>query len=96
MVPFDLMGVEGKPYRVTGITFDGTGYTNAGRPNGMMKITGTCKNFRIDHCAFKNADQILVLDDGKLVGKGSHRELMATCETYREIALSQLSKEELA
>jgi ATP-binding cassette subfamily B protein len=44
----------------------------------------------------KNADQILVLDDGKLVGKGSHRDLMANCETYREIALSQLSKEELA
>jgi len=44
----------------------------------------------------KNADQIIVLDDGKLVGKGSHRELMADCETYREIALSQLSKEELS
>ena len=44
----------------------------------------------------KNADQIIVLDDGMLVGKGSHRELMANCETYREIALSQLSKEELA
>jgi ATP-binding cassette subfamily B protein len=44
----------------------------------------------------KNADQIIVLEDGKVVGKGSHRELMADCETYREIALSQLSKEELA
>jgi ATP-binding cassette subfamily B protein len=43
----------------------------------------------------KNADQIIVLDDGKLVGKGTHRELMESCETYREIALSQLSKEEL-
>ena len=44
----------------------------------------------------KNADQILVLDEGRIVGKGTHRELMADCETYREIALSQLSKEELA
>ena len=44
----------------------------------------------------KNAEQIIVLDDGQIVGKGSHKELMASCETYREIALSQLSKEELA
>jgi ATP-binding cassette, subfamily B, multidrug efflux pump len=44
----------------------------------------------------KNADQIIVLDDGKMVGKGTHRELMDSCEPYREIALSQLSKEELA
>lgn len=41
------------------------------------------------------ADQILVLDDGKLVGKGSHTELMRTCETYQQIARSQLSEEEL-
>ncbi len=44
----------------------------------------------------KNAEQIIVLDEGKIVGKGTHPELMATCETYREIALSQLSMEELA
>ena len=44
----------------------------------------------------KNADQIIVLDEGKVVGKGTHPELMANCETYREIALSQLSAEELA
>jgi ATP-binding cassette subfamily B protein len=43
-----------------------------------------------------NAQQIIVLDEGKIVGKGTHRELMEGCETYREIALSQLSKEELA
>ena len=43
----------------------------------------------------KNADQIIVLDEGKLVGKGTHHELMQNCETYREIALSQLSAEEL-
>lgn len=42
-----------------------------------------------------NADQIIVLDEGKIVGKGTHEELLKTCETYQQIALSQLSKEEL-
>lgn len=42
------------------------------------------------------ADQIIVLDEGNIVGKGTHKELMKTCETYREIALSQLSMEELS
>ena len=44
----------------------------------------------------KNADQIIVLDEGEVVGKGSHPELMETCPTYKEIALSQLSLEELS
>jgi len=44
----------------------------------------------------KNADQILVLDDGKLVGLGTHKELLEGCQVYREICLSQLSKEEAA
>lgn len=44
----------------------------------------------------KDADQILVMDEGKLVGKGTHEILMATCQTYQEIALSQLSLEELS
>jgi ATP-binding cassette subfamily B protein len=43
----------------------------------------------------KNADQIIVLDEGRVVGKGAHHELMEDCETYQEIASSQLSKEEL-
>ena len=43
-----------------------------------------------------DADQIIVLDSGKIVGIGSHKELMKSCEVYKEIALSQLSKEELA
>lgn len=42
-----------------------------------------------------NADQIITLEDGKIVGKGTHEELMENCETYRQIALSQLSEEEL-
>ena len=43
-----------------------------------------------------NADQIIVLDQGKMVGKGKHKELLKKCKVYREIALSQLSEEELA
>ncbi len=42
-----------------------------------------------------NADQILVLDSGKCVGKGTHKELLKTCPVYKQIALSQLSEEEL-
>ena len=44
----------------------------------------------------KNAEQIIVLDEGRIVGKGCHRELMQDCEVYRGIALSQLSEEELS
>lgn len=43
-----------------------------------------------------DADQIIVLDEGKIVGKGTHDELMKECQVYQEIAYSQLSKEELA
>lgn len=43
-----------------------------------------------------HADQILVLDDGKLVGKGTHKELMKDCDVYNQIAISQLSEKELA
>ena len=42
-----------------------------------------------------HADQIIVLDEGKVVGKGTHNELLKNCEVYKQIALSQLSKEEL-
>ncbi|MEI7847911.1 MAG: ABC transporter ATP-binding protein [Chloroflexota bacterium] len=44
----------------------------------------------------KNAEQIIVLEEGRIVGQGTHHELMKTCETYKEIALSQLSMEELS
>ena len=43
----------------------------------------------------RDADLIIVLDEGQVVGKGTHDELMKNCEVYREIAYSQLSKEEL-
>ena len=42
-----------------------------------------------------NADQIIVLDNGKMVGLGTHKQLIDTCPVYRDIAESQLSKEEL-
>jgi len=44
----------------------------------------------------KNAEQIIVLDEGRIVGKGTHKDLMDSCETYREIATSQLTQEELS
>lgn len=43
-----------------------------------------------------DADQIVVMDEGKVVGKGAHKELLQTCQVYRQIAMSQLSEEELA
>ncbi len=43
-----------------------------------------------------NAEQIIVLDEGNVVGKGTHKELLNNCEVYKQIAFSQLSKEELA
>ena len=43
-----------------------------------------------------NADRIIVLESGRVAGIGKHKELMQTCEVYREIVSSQLSEEELA
>ena len=43
-----------------------------------------------------NADQIIVLDQGKMVGIGKHKQLLKTCQIYKEIALSQFSEEELS
>jgi ATP-binding cassette subfamily B protein len=43
-----------------------------------------------------DADQIIVLDEGSMAGIGTHRELMKTCEVYRDIVSSQLSTEEIA
>ena len=42
-----------------------------------------------------DADQIIVVDSGRMVGKGTHKELLENCRIYRDIALSQLSEEEL-
>ena len=45
--------------------------------------------------SIKQADKILVLDDGELAGVGTHSELLKNCEVYREICLSQLSEQEV-
>ena len=61
-VPFELHGVEGKPFRVTGITFTGPDLTSPGPSGGFISISGTCKNFRIDHCKFKNAQTMMTIN----------------------------------
>ncbi len=58
---FVVKGVEGKPFRITGITFDGTGFPNAGIWAGEVVISGNCKNFRVDHCKFLNMDQMMTI-----------------------------------
>jgi hypothetical protein len=70
-VPFTLVGAEGKPFRVTGITFDGTGNDNAGLWGGYLSISGTCRNFRIDHCKFKNSSTMMTID-GDIYGLIDH------------------------
>ena len=42
-----------------------------------------------------SAEQIIVLENGEIVGRGTHRELLRSCDVYREIAMSQLSEDEL-
>ena len=59
-------------------------------------FTAPCSTGSSPPFTIMNAEQIIVLDEGKIVGKGTHKELLKTCPEYREIAESQLSKEELA
>ena len=72
--------------------------TDAALRKALKERTGSSTMFIVTQriATIKNAEQIIVLDEGKIVGKGSHDELMKDCEVYRGIALSQLSKEELA
>lgn len=61
------------------------------------KLAGTTKIIVAQRIStIRHADRILVLDDGKIVGNGTHNELMKNCDVYREIAKSQLSEAELA
>ncbi|MFT4004172.1 MAG: ABC transporter ATP-binding protein [Lacrimispora sp.] len=71
--------------------------TDAKLRAALQEKTGDSATFLVAQriSTIMNADQIIVLDHGKIVGKGAHRELMQTCGVYREIALSQLSEEEL-
>ena len=71
--------------------------TDAKLRAALKEETGDTTQFLVAQriSTIMNADQIIVLDHGKMVGRGTHRELMAGCKVYREIALSQLSEEEL-
>ena len=72
--------------------------TDAALRKALKQYTGKSAMLLVTQriATIKNAEQIIVLDEGQVIGKGAHDELMDTCEVYRDIALSQLSKEELA
>ena len=72
--------------------------TDAALRRALRESTGGSTLFIVTQriSTIKNAEQIIVLDEGRIVGKGTHRQLMESCEIYRDIALSQLSQEELA
>ncbi len=71
--------------------------TDAALRKALKESTGESTVFMVSQrvSTIKNAEQILVLDEGKIVGKGTHDELMETCPIYREIAISQLELEEV-
>jgi len=72
--------------------------TDAALRQALKKFVSNSTVFIVSQrvATIKGAEQIIVLDEGRIVGKGTHHELMETCEVYRDIALSQLSQEELA
>ncbi len=72
--------------------------TDAALRRALREKTAAMTVFIVSQRAssIKQADKILVLDDGHLVGQGTHEELLRSCEVYKEICLSQLSKEEVA
>jgi ATP-binding cassette subfamily B protein len=72
--------------------------TDAALRSALRKYVANSVVFIVSQrvATIKNADQIIVLNEGKIVGKGTHQELMKSNEVYRDIALSQLSQEELA
>ncbi|MFL0195246.1 ABC transporter ATP-binding protein [Clostridium sp. WILCCON 0269] len=72
--------------------------TDAALRKALRKETASCTFLIVAQriSTIMDADQIVVLDNGNVVGIGTHRELMKNCDIYKEIALSQLSKEELA
>ncbi len=72
--------------------------TDAALRRALKKETGESTMIIVTQrvSTIRNADQIIVIDEGEVVGKGTHSELMERCETYREMASSQLSREELS
>ena len=71
--------------------------TDAALRRDLKKYTGDATNLIVAQRigTIMHADKIIVLDEGKCVGMGTHKELMKNCEVYQQIALSQLTKEEL-
>ena len=65
--------------------------------SALKKHTGSVTKFIVAQRigTIKDSDKIIVLDSGEMVGMGTHEELLKNCQVYQEIALSQLSKEEL-
>ncbi len=91
--------VKAPPIYIFDDSFSAVDYkTDTALRKALKKSTGSSTVLIVAQriSTIKNAEQIIVLDDGRVVGKGTHDELMKSCQTYREIALSQLNKEELA
>ena len=72
--------------------------TDAALRKAIGELEGNVTTFLVSQriSGIRQADKILVMEDGELAGQGTHEELMKNCEVYQEIALSQLSKAELA
>ena len=90
--------VKNAPINVFDDSFSALDFKTDARLRAALKEeTGNSTQFLVAQriSTIMNADQIIVLDHGRVVGKGTHRELMKGCTVYREIALSQLSEEEL-
>jgi ATP-binding cassette, subfamily B, multidrug efflux pump len=91
--------VKKAPINIFDDSFSALDYkTDAALRRSLKEHTGASTLLIVTQriATIKNADQIIVLDEGRIVGKGTHHELMKDCEVYKGIALSQLSKEELA
>ena len=91
--------VKNAPVYIFDDTFSALDFkTDAALRHALHQVTGNSTVLIVAQriSTILHADQIIVLEEGRMVGKGTHRELLESCPTYREIALSQLSKEEPA
>lgn len=91
--------VKKAPINIFDDSFSALDYkTDAALRSALRKYVADSVVFIVSQrvATIKSADQIIVLNEGKIVGKGTHQELMKSNEVYRDIALSQLSQEELA
>ena len=91
--------VKGAPIYIFDDSFSGLDFkTDAALRRALKERTGTSTVLIVTQrvSTVMQAEQIIVLDEGKIVGKGTHRELLADCEIYREIAVSQLGMEDAA